>query len=54
MKKEIEDLKCIVCGKQLAHFDEKEQCSYTDVSCDEGLYIDQETGDGYCDKCVDK
>lgn len=49
-----EELKCEGCGKLLAHWDEKEQCSYTDIPCEEGLYLDQETGKGYCDKCFDK
>ena len=54
MKKEIKDLKCAVCGKQLAHWNEEEQCSYTDIPCEEGLYFDKKTGKGYCEKCFDK
>jgi hypothetical protein len=52
MKKE--ELRCKGCGKLLAHWDEKEQCSYTDIPCEEGLYIDPETLEGFCDKCFDK
>lgn len=50
----FENLYCCVCGKMLAHWDEEEQCSYTDVPCDEGLWIEEETNKAYCDNCVEE
>ena len=51
-KKIKKEFRCEGCNKLLAHWDEKEQCSYTDIPCGEGLYIEEKTGKGYCDKCV--
>ena len=53
-KEAIEDLKCEGCGKLLAYWNEKEQCSCTVVPCDEGLYLDKITGKAYCDDCAEE
>lgn len=51
MPKTKEELRCSVCNKLLAHFDEKKQCSYTDVPCGESFCIEEETGKAFCEKC---
>ena len=48
------ELRCHKCQKLLAHWNEKEKCSYTDVPCGEGFYYDSDKNEGWCDKCSDK